>query len=170
MNCEPIRGLLSAYLDDQLSASERQSVNAHLDICIECSAILSDYYRFDALLARLPYLTPPSSLQKDVYCPNAGGYHLSNAAEHQKAVLTLVPLALQHFDTPVQTDCYTYVAPPSCVPHHPPHQTSGSKHLVTNITIMLLLSTIGFLLIQYFYTKKASRPLHILNFGKIPGK
>ena len=157
MNCEPIRGLLSAYLDDQLSASERQSVSAHLATCTECRAILSDYYRFDALLARLPYLTPPSSQQRDVYYPSSGRYRLSNTAEYQKAVLTLVPMALQHVDMPVQTNCYTYEAPLTCEIQHTPqaaYQTAGSKHLVTQITIMLLLSTIGFLLIQYFYTKK----------------
>lgn len=84
MNCEPIRGLLSAYLDDQLSASERQSVSAHLDTCLECGAILFDYYRFDALLAQLPYLTPPSSQHKYIHCPHTDRYRLQNADEYQK--------------------------------------------------------------------------------------
>ncbi|GER89310.1 hypothetical protein KDW_34720 [Dictyobacter vulcani] len=58
MNCEQVKDLLSPYLDDQLTAHERQSVTNHLQLCEICNAVLVDYRRFDALLARLPRLSP----------------------------------------------------------------------------------------------------------------
>jgi predicted anti-sigma-YlaC factor YlaD len=51
MNCEQIKGLLSVYLDDQLTIHQRQVVAKHLDICIECRTILEEYRHYDALLA-----------------------------------------------------------------------------------------------------------------------
>jgi len=42
MNCEQIKELLSAYLDDTLAPNERQAVLQHLSTCEECRAILDD--------------------------------------------------------------------------------------------------------------------------------
>jgi predicted anti-sigma-YlaC factor YlaD len=80
MSCEPVRGLLSAYLDDQLLTSERQSVSAHLRICTECCAILADYRRFDALLAQLPYITPPPTLRTNIFS-NPNFHHIQNSKD-----------------------------------------------------------------------------------------
>lgn len=67
MNCEQIKGLLSVYLDDQLTIHQRQGVAKHLDICIECSTILEEYRHYDALLAQLPRIEPPSGLRDAVF-------------------------------------------------------------------------------------------------------
>lgn len=67
MNCERVRDLLSAYLDDQLTMFERQSVTTHLQMCANCTGVLADYRRFDALLTQLPQLSPPPSLRTHVF-------------------------------------------------------------------------------------------------------
>ncbi len=54
MNCEQVEELLSAYLDDALAPEERVDVAAHLQECSQCSSILVDFRRFDALLKQLP--------------------------------------------------------------------------------------------------------------------
>jgi predicted anti-sigma-YlaC factor YlaD len=62
MKCEQVEELLSAYLDDSLAwgetaepTSEIQSqITTHLQDCIQCSAMLADFRRFDALLAQVP--------------------------------------------------------------------------------------------------------------------
>ncbi|GLV59531.1 hypothetical protein KDH_63570 [Dictyobacter sp. S3.2.2.5] len=66
MNCEQVRDLLSAYLDDQLTANERQYVDAHLSSCPQCASVLADYRRFDALLAQLPRVTPTPDLRDKI--------------------------------------------------------------------------------------------------------
>ena len=155
MNCEPISGLLSAYLDDQLSVSERQSVAEHLAICIECDIALSDYRRFDALLARLPYLVPPSSLETSLETPLHNNssyqastrYRLPHMCNGQKFVVTRVPLLLRYAtDMPVHTMRQIH-----SIPHAQDH---GTKKQTTNSAFLLFLSTFGLLLVYYFCCKK----------------
>jgi hypothetical protein len=157
MNCEPIRGLLSAYLDDQLSVPERQSVAAHLDTCIKCSAILSDYYRFDALLAQLPYLTPPSSPSRNVLCQAPNRYRIQTLEERQKTVLTLVPLPLHDFDMQVSSTYRTYSTRPGCSIHPipaPQDRINAKKGSRENIVILLLITTVGLLFLHGLYPRR----------------
>jgi hypothetical protein len=58
MNCEQVKGHLSAYLDDALSLEERQYVVTHVEDCLQCQSILADFAHFDALLAQLPRVSP----------------------------------------------------------------------------------------------------------------
>ncbi|GCF07602.1 anti-sigma factor family protein [Dictyobacter arantiisoli] len=67
MNCERVRDLLSAYLDDQLSAPERQSVTTHLASCADCRGILAEYHHFDALLSQLPRISPSPTLHTKIF-------------------------------------------------------------------------------------------------------
>jgi predicted anti-sigma-YlaC factor YlaD len=67
MNCEQIKGLLSVYLDDQLTVEQRQAIVEHLDICIECHTILEEYRSYDALLAQLPRVGPPPELRDAIF-------------------------------------------------------------------------------------------------------
>ncbi|MCP5114103.1 MAG: hypothetical protein GY953_25005, partial [bacterium] len=52
---------LSAYLDTQLEAAERDSVEAHLAECEECRDELAAVSGVRSLLRNLPMLEPPSS-------------------------------------------------------------------------------------------------------------
>jgi len=53
---------LSEYLDDELTASERQQIEAHLAQCGECRAILGELRRVVTQAATLPSSAPSSDL------------------------------------------------------------------------------------------------------------
>ncbi|GHO95767.1 hypothetical protein KSF_058150 [Reticulibacter mediterranei] len=67
MNCEQVKELLSAYLDDTLAQAERQQIAQHLHTCADCRAILADFRRFDALLAQLPRVSPAPTLYEKIF-------------------------------------------------------------------------------------------------------
>ena len=62
MICEKAEELLSAYLDDMLDPQHRREVEAHLQSCAGCQAVLDDYRRFDLLLVEEPRVAPPEDL------------------------------------------------------------------------------------------------------------
>src|SRR5205085_194326 len=62
MNCERVEDLLSAYLDNALAFEEWREVNVHLQNCPKCSAMLAEFSRNDALIARLPRISPDPAL------------------------------------------------------------------------------------------------------------
>ena len=62
MTCEKAEGFLSAYLDDMLDPQHRREVEAHLQSCAHCRAVLEDYRRFDLLLGQEPQVAPPEEL------------------------------------------------------------------------------------------------------------
>ena len=75
MNCEQVEELLSAYLDDMLAIGEtaeaadqlRLEVAAHLTNCVQCSAIIADFRRSDALLAQMPRVSPDPALRTRIF-------------------------------------------------------------------------------------------------------
>ncbi len=67
MNCEQVEELLSAYLDDALAPEERVDVAAHLQECSQCSSILVDFRRFDALLKQQPRVSPSPALRERIF-------------------------------------------------------------------------------------------------------
>lgn len=67
MNCEQVEELLSTYLDNALAPEEWQEVAAHLQRCTSCSAILTEYSRNDALLSRLPRVSPNPALRDRIF-------------------------------------------------------------------------------------------------------
>ena len=75
MNCEQVEELLSAYLDGTLAIGEtaeaakqlRLDIAAHLTICVHCSAMLTDFQRFDALLKQAPRVTPDPALRNRIF-------------------------------------------------------------------------------------------------------
>jgi len=84
MNCEQVKEHLSAYLDNALAPEERQYVAAHIQNCASCQQMLSDFARFDALLANLPRISPEPGLRERIfssqeYLELSGGLADSNA-------------------------------------------------------------------------------------------
>jgi predicted anti-sigma-YlaC factor YlaD len=67
MNCEHVEELLSTYLDKQLVTPEQQAIAHHLETCIECNYILSDFRLFDSLLSHLPRIAPDQSLYERIF-------------------------------------------------------------------------------------------------------
>jgi Tol biopolymer transport system component len=75
MNCEQVREMLSAYLDDTLALGEaaqsasqlKRAVTAHLEDCDQCRAVLWDYRRFDDLLRQMPRVNPDPALRERIF-------------------------------------------------------------------------------------------------------
>jgi anti-sigma factor RsiW len=59
--CQKAKGLLSPYIDQQLSSSERVLVKKHLAKCAVCSAELESLKATVNLLHRVPVVSPPRS-------------------------------------------------------------------------------------------------------------
>jgi len=67
MNCEQVEELLSAYLDDALAPEDRREVAAHIQTCTNCSALLAEFSRNDALLSHLPRVSPDPALRERIF-------------------------------------------------------------------------------------------------------
>jgi hypothetical protein len=67
MNCERVEELLSAYLDNSLALEEWREVSAHLQTCTRCNALLAEFSRNDALIARLPRFSPDPALYNRIF-------------------------------------------------------------------------------------------------------
>jgi len=57
VNCETFVELVTAYLEDQLSPSERAAFEEHLSLCPGCDTYLDQFRRTIALLGELPERT-----------------------------------------------------------------------------------------------------------------
>ena len=60
MNCEEYTDLFSGHLDGQNSQAEEQALQAHLDVCPRCRALLNELEQTDRLVAEVP--APPENL------------------------------------------------------------------------------------------------------------
>src|SRR5438132_1431910 len=67
MNCEQVEELLSAYLDDALAPEDRREVAAHIQTRTNCSALLAEFSRNDALLSHLPRVSPDPALRERIF-------------------------------------------------------------------------------------------------------
>ena len=57
MNCETFVELVTAYLEDQLSAEERAAFEEHLRLCPGCDTYLDQFRATISLLGELPERT-----------------------------------------------------------------------------------------------------------------
>lgn len=67
MSCADVEDLLSAYLDNALTAEEHNAVAAHLQGCTTCSSVLADYEHIDYLLRHLPRVAPDPALRDRIF-------------------------------------------------------------------------------------------------------
>jgi hypothetical protein len=105
MNCEQVEELLSAYLDDALAPEERANVAAHLHVCSQCSSILADFRRFDALLKQLPRISPSPALRvrffsSPEYLELTGTFDASSEPTREYTQLSLPVQGRARRDTP----------------------------------------------------------------------
>ena len=83
MKHSQIEKQLSAYLDDELSAQEREVVEAHLDRCDACTQMLSELRQYSELFSGLRQPTPSSiweQLQDRISAENVGEVKRRSAA------------------------------------------------------------------------------------------
>jgi WD40 repeat protein len=71
MTCEWVEQHLSAFHDDALDSATAAQVREHVATCAHCAAILADYARFDALLARMPRVAPAPALRDHIFASPA---------------------------------------------------------------------------------------------------
>lgn len=67
MICEQVKEFLSVYLDNQLALEEREAIATHLQACTECSNVLADFRRIDALLCQMLRVAPDASLHQKIF-------------------------------------------------------------------------------------------------------
>ena len=104
MNCERVEELLSAYLDNALAFEEWREVSAHLQTCTKCSATLAEFSRNDALISRLPRVSPDPTLRNRIFSSSeflelTGTFDMSGEAQKDWTVPKL-PANPPHRDTP----------------------------------------------------------------------
>lgn len=56
---ERLKGLLSAYLDEELTQADSQRVRIHLEDCAECGRILAELQQLQRLTAQMRFADPP---------------------------------------------------------------------------------------------------------------
>ncbi len=61
------RELISAYIDGDLEAAERDLLLAHIAVCSECRATLESYRRIGGYVRSLPRVTPPPELRDAIF-------------------------------------------------------------------------------------------------------
>ena len=104
MNCERVEELLSAYLDNALASEEGQEVIAHLQTCTNCSAMLIEFSRNDALISHLPRVSPDPALRNRIFSSPeflelTGTFDISSEAQQDWTVPKL-PAKSPRRDTP----------------------------------------------------------------------
>lgn len=62
MQCDRARELIGAYIDGELTGSDRQSVIGHLQTCTECAALAQDHARIGRQIATAGRETAPKGL------------------------------------------------------------------------------------------------------------
>lgn len=72
MNCEQFEGLVSDYLDGQLSASEREAFEEHRTACLECPDLLVQVQKVIALCRAFPEAEPPVTLAERILSATLG--------------------------------------------------------------------------------------------------
>ncbi len=105
MNCEQVEELLSAYLDNQLATEERREVATHLHQCRQCSAILTEFRRNDALLRHLPRVSPDPALRERIfsspeYIELTGTFDARGSAPEEDWTMPNLPARHSLRDTP----------------------------------------------------------------------
>ena len=156
MNCERVEEMLSAYLDNALAIEERREVSVHLQTCANCSAMLAEFSRNDAFIARLPPVSPDPSLRNRIFSSPeflelTGTFDISSEAQKDWTVPKL-PANLSRRDTPGRPQLVAIpggrsTTPTPSIQLPPPLRTRNSRILrpmiVSIAAIVILVICIG---------------------------
>ena len=145
MNCERVEELLSAYLDNALAFEEWREVSAHLQTCAKCSAMLAEFSRNDALIARLPRVSPDPALRNRIFSSPeflelTGTFDISSEAQKGWTVPKL-PASSPRRDTPGRPQLVAIpggrsTTPTPSIQPPPPRQSRNSRTLRTLFVVL----------------------------------
>lgn len=91
------REMISAYIDGDLDAAERDRLLAHISSCAECRQTLESYRRIGGYVRSLPRAVPPPELRDAIYAETVNSnsrkvYLLSSRVGYSVAALAAVVL------------------------------------------------------------------------------
>ena len=66
MNCEQMNELLSAWLDGELSETERRQMQAHLEQCAQCRALFEQLQALHTSFSDLDEISAPEGFAQRV--------------------------------------------------------------------------------------------------------
>ena len=144
MNCERVEELLSAYLDNALAFEEWREVNVHLQTCPKCSALLAEFSRNDALIARLPRVSPDPALSNRIFSSPeflelTGTFDISSEAQ-KKWTVPKLPANHTRRDTPGRPQLVAIPGGRSTTPtpsiQPSPRRSRNSRTLRTLIVVL----------------------------------
>jgi anti-sigma factor RsiW len=81
---DELKGMISAYLDNELTQAEAQRVRIHLEDCAECTRTLDDMSRLRTMTASVSFPDPPEDRWEEV------GRRLSVRAPRQTGWMLIV--------------------------------------------------------------------------------
>jgi hypothetical protein len=67
MTCERVEPLISAYIDGEVTAAEREHVLSHIRVCPKCAALLAAYRQLRLQVRSLGPVEPPPALAGSVW-------------------------------------------------------------------------------------------------------
>jgi Tol biopolymer transport system component len=145
MNCERVEELLSAYLDNALAFEEWREVSTHLQICAKCSVMLAEFYRNDALIARLPRVGPDPALRNRIFSSSeylelTGTFDISSEV-HKDWTVPKLPASSLRRDTPGRPQLVAIpggrsTAPTPSIPPLPPRRSRNSGTFRTLVVVL----------------------------------
>src|SRR6266705_2184361 len=145
MNCERVEELLSAYLDNALASEEWQEVIAHLQTCTNCSAMLIEFSRNDALISHLPRVSPDPALRNRIFSSPeflelTGTFDISSEAQQDWTVPKL-PAKSPRRDTPGRPQLVAIpggrsTTPTPSIQPLPPRRSRNSRTLRTLFVVL----------------------------------
>ncbi len=145
MNCERVEELLSAYLDNALASEEWQEVIAHLQTCTNCSAMLIEFSRNDALISHLPRVSPDPALRNRIFSSPeflelTGTFDISSEAQQDWTVPKL-PAKSPRRDTPGRPQLVAIpggrsTTPTPSIQPPPPRRSRNSRTLRTLFVVL----------------------------------
>jgi Putative zinc-finger/WD40-like Beta Propeller Repeat len=141
MNCERVEGLLSAYLDNALALEEWREVSLHLQTCAKCSTMLAEFSRNDALIARLPRVSPDPALRDRIFSSpeffELTGTFDINSEAYQRRTVPKIPASHSRRDTPGRPQLVAIPGGRSTIPT-PSVQPSPSRQSRKSRTVRTL--------------------------------
>ncbi len=106
-----VEDLLSLYLDNALTPSERAFVATHLQTCSSCSELLADFRYFDTLLKQQQRVSPSEEIRERIFSSPAYMELVEDLASHDtithpsaRSIRETVPQKRVSFDNVRNTD------------------------------------------------------------------